>query len=208
MIIQVGAQDHAAPVSASMRLTTTWFKLLGAAIAIISMTLEATPSDLTPGQPSADWVQSYGERNKDCLEWTDTCVNCVRTQSGENSSCSNIGIACQPKQVTCVRSTDDKAKWLSLRTQSSALPQKRTLTDGITKSALCQKRTSQSLNRSPGWRRYVDDYSRERYEELQCDSRNATFTAANKAEAVSAECNLLVWIGIFTALFLGILQAT
>ena len=90
--------------------TTTRLKLVGAFLAIILMTLEAIPSDLTPGQTSADWVQGYGERNKDCLEWTDTCVNCVRVKSGENSSCSNIGIACQPKEVTCVRRADEKAK--------------------------------------------------------------------------------------------------
>jgi hypothetical protein len=82
-------------------LTTACFKLLGAFIAIILMTLEATPAESTHDQPSAAWVQSYGERNKDCLKWTDTCVNCVRTQSGENPSCNNIGIACQPKEVTC-----------------------------------------------------------------------------------------------------------
>jgi len=85
-------------------------KILGASVAIILMALEAAPAEIIPGQPSADWTQSYGERNKDCLEWTDTCVNCVRSQQGENFSCSNIGIACQPKEVTCVRRADDKAK--------------------------------------------------------------------------------------------------
>ena len=55
-------------------------------------------------------MQEYGSRNKDCLEWTDTCVNCVRAQSGENFSCSNIGIACQPKDVKCVRRADEKTK--------------------------------------------------------------------------------------------------
>jgi hypothetical protein len=40
-----------------------------------------------------------------------------------------------------------------------------------------------------------------RCEELQCNSRKAIFSATNKAEAVSAECNLLVWNGIFMALF-------
>jgi len=83
-------------------LTTAWFKFLGASIAIILMAREAAPAELTLGQASADWTQRYGEHNKDWLEWTDTCVNCVRAQSGENFSCSNIGIACQPKEVTCV----------------------------------------------------------------------------------------------------------
>jgi hypothetical protein len=63
--------------------------------------LEAASAELTPGQAAPDWIQQYGSRNKDCLEWSDTCVNCVRAQSGENFSCSNIGIACQPKEVRC-----------------------------------------------------------------------------------------------------------
>ena len=70
----------------------------------------AAPAELTPGQAAADWMQSYGARNKECLEWTDTCVNCVRAQSGDNFNCSNIGIACQPKDVICVRRADDKTK--------------------------------------------------------------------------------------------------
>ncbi len=91
-------------------LTATWCKPLGAFIALILMAREAVPAEPTPGQASPDWTQNYGERNKDCLEWTDTCVNCVRAQSGDNFSCSNIGIACQPKDVTCVKRADDKTK--------------------------------------------------------------------------------------------------
>ena len=45
-----------------------------------------------------------------------------------------------------------------------------------------------------------------RCEELQCDFRKAIFSAANKAEAVSVERNVLLWKRIFMALFLGILQ--
>ena len=48
-------------------------------------------------------VQTYGPHNKECLEWTDTCVNCVRTGSSGAYSCSNIGIACQPKSVECLK---------------------------------------------------------------------------------------------------------
>jgi len=91
-------------------LTTEWFKILGTFIAIILMVGEAASAEQTPGQASSDWTQNYGERNKDCLEWTDTCVNCVRAQSGEDFSCSNIGIACQPKDVTCVRLAEEKTK--------------------------------------------------------------------------------------------------
>src|SRR6516164_7134991 len=56
-------------------VTVTRFKVLGASIAIILMARGAALAELTPGRAAADWMQSYGERNKECLEWTDTCVN-------------------------------------------------------------------------------------------------------------------------------------
>jgi hypothetical protein len=36
-----------------------------------------------------------------CAAWTDSCVTCQR-EAGR-VFCSNIGIACQPKAVTCTR---------------------------------------------------------------------------------------------------------
>jgi hypothetical protein len=72
------------------------------------MAFEAAPADRKLDQTSNEWVQSYGRRNKDCLEWNDTCVNCVRAQSGGDYSCSNIGIACQPKEVRCVMRAGEK----------------------------------------------------------------------------------------------------
>jgi outer membrane protein OmpA-like peptidoglycan-associated protein len=41
--------------------------------------------------------------DEDCLSRTDGCVNCVRSKPGENFTCSNIGIACQPGSVQCVK---------------------------------------------------------------------------------------------------------
>jgi len=37
-----------------------------------------------------------------CAEWTDRCVTCQRAAG--KIACSNIGIACQPQAVECVRS--------------------------------------------------------------------------------------------------------
>jgi hypothetical protein len=55
------------------------------------------------GTPSAlDELVHYARDHKDCAAWTDSCVNCSRTDPG-SYSCSNIGIACQPKEVVCVR---------------------------------------------------------------------------------------------------------
>ena len=85
-----------------------WSMLAGAFTAILLIALEAVPAELTSDQTSNEWVQSYGRRNQDCLEWNDTCVNCVRAQSGGDYSCSNIGIACQPKEVRCVMRAGEK----------------------------------------------------------------------------------------------------
>jgi hypothetical protein len=40
-------------------------------------------------------IHRYDERNPSCTEWTDGCRIC------SSDGCSNIGIACQPKTVTC-----------------------------------------------------------------------------------------------------------
>jgi hypothetical protein len=76
-----------------------WWILAGASGVIMLMALEAATAELPSDQPSNDWVQSSGRHNKDCLEWNDRCVNCVRAQSGDDYSCSNIGIACQKGQM-------------------------------------------------------------------------------------------------------------
>src|SRR5262245_11613361 len=64
---------------------------------------EAQNSPPIPQKRSDETLGSYGQQDKYCLEWTDGCVNCVRGQAGGGSGCSNIGIACQSKEVMCVR---------------------------------------------------------------------------------------------------------
>lgn len=49
-------------------------------------------------------IRKMAESNdEDCLSRTDSCVNCGRCKPGENLTCSNIGIVCQPGQVRCVK---------------------------------------------------------------------------------------------------------
>ena len=37
-----------------------------------------------------------------CLEWTDGCRTCQRPAGGA-AACSNVGIACVPKEMQCTR---------------------------------------------------------------------------------------------------------
>jgi hypothetical protein len=57
----------------------------------------------SPHGASERWVQGYAHDNKDCMVWSDSCVTCLRSKTDGDYSCSNIGIACQPKEVTCIR---------------------------------------------------------------------------------------------------------
>jgi hypothetical protein len=54
-----------------------------------------------PPQPNDVPLHRYADADKTCLEWSDSCRTCKRV--GNTSACSNIGIACQPQPITCVR---------------------------------------------------------------------------------------------------------
>jgi hypothetical protein len=56
-----------------------------------------------PGNDPAVQAQPPG-----CAEWTDRCVTCRR--DGSKTICSNIGIACQPQAVECLRSEPAEEK--------------------------------------------------------------------------------------------------
>jgi len=86
-----------------------WTLAWGACVLVLTA-IEAAPAEQMSDQLSNDWVQSYGRHHKRCLEWNDTCVNCVRDQFGSDYSCSNIGIACQPQRVKCVKRVNEKTK--------------------------------------------------------------------------------------------------
>ena len=59
-------------------------------------------SPLPPNDPAVQ-AQLQG-----CAEWTDRCVTC-RRDAGK-ITCSNIGVACQPQAVECVRAEPAEEK--------------------------------------------------------------------------------------------------
>jgi hypothetical protein len=54
-------------------------------------------------------IHAYGDRDKTCLAWTDKCRSCARGDA-DAVTCSNIGIACQPAEITCTSRPPEKAK--------------------------------------------------------------------------------------------------
>ena len=66
---------------------------------------ELPTADMVPDAPAKPALPqddpAFQARLPGCAVWTDRCVTCER-EAGR-ISCSNIGIACQPQAVECIR---------------------------------------------------------------------------------------------------------
>jgi len=91
------------------------------AIAIAAALLTATacfaaeievPPLIAPKHPAvtAPKNTSVYVNQPNCLRWTDECVNCTRGTDGQPPTCSNIGFACQPKDVRCIGDLPGKSE--------------------------------------------------------------------------------------------------
>ena len=89
-------------------------KVLTAAALLLCLLLAASQDSSTRDAVAAELpipsvedisMHGYGDTDKTCHEWTDSCRTCQRTDASE-PVCSNIGIACQPKPLTCTRRTE------------------------------------------------------------------------------------------------------
>jgi len=86
-------------------------RLLATAILVLATIVaargaETLPSaDIVPDAPASAPVPpndpAVQAHLPGCVVWTDRCVSCQRDAG--KISCSNIGIACQPQAVVCVR---------------------------------------------------------------------------------------------------------
>jgi hypothetical protein len=61
-----------------------------------------TPSESNKSLPKELRVLSDSTTSETCVAWTDGCVNCTRVKENQ-LECSNIGIACQPGKVNCLK---------------------------------------------------------------------------------------------------------
>jgi hypothetical protein len=59
-----------------------------------------TPSVPTPHHVP---IQAYANDNPSCLEWTDGCTICAKSETGA-IACSTPGIACQKAGLQCKKS--------------------------------------------------------------------------------------------------------
>jgi len=85
------------------RLSMTLAAALLTATAGIAAEIDIPPP-LKPKHPAvtAPKNTSVYVNQPNCMRWTDECVNCTRGIDGKPPTCSNIGFACQPKDVRCI----------------------------------------------------------------------------------------------------------
>ena len=116
------------PLSLSVRRASTcggMFALVAAVTAtLVARAAEAPPcascaaeqtlpsADIVPDAPAKSPVPpnspAVQAQPRGCAEWTDRCVTCQRDAG--KIMCSNIGIACQPQAVECVRAEPAEEK--------------------------------------------------------------------------------------------------
>jgi hypothetical protein len=82
------------------------FIVLAAVAFALRASAQAPAPNPTPSSQDAS-LHGYGDKEKTCQEWTDGCRICTRPDSGD-AICSNIGIACQPKSISCTRRAEEK----------------------------------------------------------------------------------------------------
>jgi hypothetical protein len=83
----------------SMHAVATALSL--AALLLVGASAQQQPAPPDPSSEEASML-GYGDRDKTCAEWTDGCMTCTRADNGD-PQCPNIGIACQPRAISCVK---------------------------------------------------------------------------------------------------------
>lgn len=75
-------------------------------VGLFALSLNSAQADapksapLPPPAPDAVSMQSFGQRNATCEEWTNSCQVCRRSPDGQ-MACSTPGMACQPAAIVC-----------------------------------------------------------------------------------------------------------
>ena len=68
----------------------------------MATTALATEIPIPPPPTHATKMLPVQANQPHCSRWTDDCVSCTRGADGEAPTCSNTGVACQPKVVRCL----------------------------------------------------------------------------------------------------------
>ena len=90
-----------APGADMVRRVLVAIALLQPAAVVAQDSAGPAPPPAGAGSPASIHIHNYGAFDLKCLRWTDGCRTCSRGEASE-TTCSNIGIACQPTEVKCI----------------------------------------------------------------------------------------------------------
>jgi hypothetical protein len=79
---------------------------LAASIALAGMSLAAdlpVPPKMPPVKAAPAPQNDFEKLGADCVEATDGCRRFTRASDGKYDAANNIGIACQPKPLSCTK---------------------------------------------------------------------------------------------------------
>jgi hypothetical protein len=77
-------------------------------VAAVAADAPVAPPPTAPELPQAPAGASTQSGIPGCAEWTDRCVVCQRASG--SIACSNVGIACQPQALQCLRAEGAEEK--------------------------------------------------------------------------------------------------
>src|SRR3954471_14664688 len=90
-----------------IRRATLLFAMAAGLAGMVTASAQDASKPAAPIPPELASMFGYGDSNKSCLAWTDGCGTCTRGENGD-PLCPNIGIACQPTAISCVRTETPK----------------------------------------------------------------------------------------------------
>jgi hypothetical protein len=93
------------PRGSFTHVSTRTIATLAAAMIVVAAVAADVPV-ASPELPEATAGASVQSGIPGCAVWTDRCVTCQR--EGGAIACSNIGFACQPQALQCVRAEVEK----------------------------------------------------------------------------------------------------
>jgi hypothetical protein len=96
---------HGSLTQVSMR---TIASVAAAMIVVAAVAADAPVVPAVPELPQPPAGASMQSGIPGCAVWTDRCVTCQR--AGGAIACSNIGIACQPQALLCLRAEATEEK--------------------------------------------------------------------------------------------------
>lgn len=76
--------------------------IIATVMAAATHTALATEIPIPPPPTHATKMLPVQVNQPHCSRWTDDCVSCTRGADGEAPTCSNTGVACQPKAIHCL----------------------------------------------------------------------------------------------------------